>query len=117
MNTLASLWFLYFIILAILPAPLLASDSNSDDYSIVQDVVAQGGHEAVSANYGNMSSAGQQSTVGIQGAGTYENQGGFWHTVLLVPPVPALSLSSILILLGAVSFLFIRKKHLGNGGA
>lgn len=88
----------------------VAQVRSSTNYEVTEEVVATGGHEASSTNYTNESTLGQPGTTGINTSTNYENQSGFWHTILVELPVPAIStIGLILLVLGFSVFIFRRK--------
>ncbi len=89
----------------------MAQVRSSANYVITEEVVASGGHDAASVNYTNDSTLGQSGSVGVHLSTNYENQSGFWHTILLELPIPTLSTVGLLILMLSVSLFLFRKKR------
>lgn len=99
------------VILLLLPvSSVLSAGQNSADYLIPKDVVSSGGViGATSSDYSLSSTVGQSGTVGNQSSSDYDNQSGFWHAVLIPPPLPALSAGATVLLL-LVLTVIIRKR-------
>ncbi len=104
-------------IVCILPVlPVMAQVRSSAHYEIEDEVIAGGGSESSSGSYSNTSTTAQFATVGLQDSATYENQSGFWHTILTVPPIPAVSTVGIGCLILLFSGLIFRHKSMQRKG-
>ncbi len=101
-------------IILLMPFMAEAQVRSSTNYNITEEVVATGGHAATSANYTNVSTSGQSGTVGVHNSINYENQSGFWHTVLLELPIPTLSSIGLILLMLGMGFILLRKKIEGE---
>lgn len=94
----------------IMTGEVVAQVRSSADYEITEEAVSTGGHEAVSASYENVSTTGQSSGVGIQNSAHYENQNGFWHTVLEIPPIPAMTAAGLILLMLVMGWMLMKRK-------
>ena len=104
------------IVCALPVLPAAAQVRSSAHYEIEDEVVAGGGNASSSATYSNTSTTAQFATVGLQDSATYENQSGFWHTILTVPPIPAVSAMGIGCLILIFSGFIYRRKSMQEKG-
>ena len=92
---------------------VFAAGQSSTHYEISGDAIAQGCGLATGGVYENVSTTGQSAPVGISRGAGYENQSGFWNTILLLPPVPTLSCLSLFMLIIGFGFVLYKKKQRG----
>jgi hypothetical protein len=107
---------LYLACLMLLLCPtsfVRGAGQSSADYEIPKDVVSSGGViGASSSDYTLSGTIGQPGTVGNQSSTDYDNQSGFWHAVLIPPPLPALSAGAVVLLLIILTILFRRRRSM-----
>ena len=60
------------------------AEMSSTSYRISTTVISGGGNAMSSASYHTVSTLGQSSPVGSSASATYNNDSGFWHTLLMI---------------------------------
>ena len=102
-------------LVTVMVQPSNAANQSSVHYTITEDVFAQGGGYAAAGVYEVNSTAGQQGTIGNQAGILYENQSGFWHTLLSLSTIPTLSGMLVLFCLTVFGFFMYLNTRTGGG--
>lgn len=104
--------FLAIVLMMAIGSTVDASVRSSADYSVTKEVLSTSGCLSTSSHYSHGGTMGQ-GAQGLQSSGSYAHQGGFWHTVLTPPVLPALSVTGIFFILLVIGYFLYTHRRKG----